>query len=393
MSNSMSNSISNSISNSNLACIILGIMGDQIGFNNGKREFQFIDKIPKYTNNNFITLINEFSTYMILEFIKDGGIQGINLNKLSYSDDSLLLLCNMKALLNQSDVETFIQNQKEEYIKLLDIENDLVNKYQIGTHTLQALKRLKNGVDNNYEKYGGGSGASMRSAIFGIYFNNVDMIIQYSTEQAITTHFNGIAIIGSCINSLFVFFGKNKLKPSTWIFKVYELIPTIDAYIKNNYNSIYNEYLIDRNIFVAKLKFYMDDNFLQGNYKHNEIREINPVERILYWFDNFTTNKNNFFPGSASDDSIIIAYDCFLMSKNNYEKLIYLSMLNLGDSDTIGMIASNFYGIYYEFENVPLNLMNEHTEFQLVKKLLKKLKHQKLKSKKSKIENQKLKPQ
>jgi ADP-ribosylglycohydrolase len=219
----------------------------------------------------------------------------------------------------------------------------------------------------------------MRSAIFGIYFNNVDMIIQYSTEQAITTHFNGIAIIGSCINSIFVLFGKKRFEPSTWIFKVYELIPNIDTYVRKNYNSIYNEYLIDRNIFVAKLKFYMDDNFLQGKYKHNEIREINPVERILYWFDNFTTNKNNFFPGSASDDSIIIAYDCLLMSENNYEKLIYLSMLNLGDSDTIGMIASNFYGIYYGFENVPQNLMNDHTEFWLVKNLLKKLNHQKLK--------------
>ena len=59
---------------------------------------------------------------------------------------------------------------------------------------------------------------------------------------------------------------------------------------------------------------------------------------MQYYYENFATNKRVFNPGSGADDCVIIAYDCLLMSKNNYEKLIYTSMIHIGDSDTTGSI-------------------------------------------------------
>ena len=117
----------------------------------------------------------------------------------------------------------------------------------------------------------------------------------------------------------------------------------------------------------------IEDNFKEQNYILDEIREINPSGRILYYFNNFTSYKDLFHPGSASDDSIIISYDSLLMSKDNYEKLIYLSMIHLGDSDTTGIISSNWYGAYYGFKNVYKHLYKEDENYNDIKIRTKKL--------------------
>jgi ADP-ribosylarginine hydrolase len=86
-----------------------------------------------------------------------------------------------------------------------------------------------------------------------------------------------------------------------------------------------------------------------------------------YYFENFSNNKKVFFPGAGADDVIIIAYDCLIMSKNNFEKLVFMSMINVGDTDTIGTIAAAWYGSLYGFENVPQNLLldKKYDEYKL----------------------------
>ena len=138
--------------------------------------------------------------------------------------------------------------------------------------------------------------------------------------------------------------------------------------IKPNFIEFFKE---DKKTFLNKLLTYVEQSF-DDNYNyiitstHN--RSIYPWKRTLYYYEDFSTNKKILYPGSGGDDCIIIAYDCLLLSKNNYEKLIYTSMLNIGDSDTIGSIASAWYGALYGFKNIPLNLIIDNNLYQTINK-------------------------
>ena len=61
------------------------------------------------------------------------------------------------------------------------------------------------------------------------------------------------------------------------------------------------------------------------------------------------------------------------MSRDNYERLIYLSMIHLGDSDTTGIIASNWYGALYGFKNVYDHLYKNDNLYDIVMNNSKKL--------------------
>ena len=47
------------------ACILLGIIGDKIGFENGDREFFLLEHIPKYTSPDFKKQVEAFTAEII----------------------------------------------------------------------------------------------------------------------------------------------------------------------------------------------------------------------------------------------------------------------------------------------------------------------------------------
>ena len=67
--------------------------------------------------------------------------------------------------------------------------------------------------------------------------------------------------------------------------------------------------------------------------------------------------------GDSGFSSVIMAYDCLLDAKDNWETLIIYSALHWGDSDTVGSIACALYGAMYGFKNVPDGNL-KHLEFK-----------------------------
>jgi len=61
----------------------------------------------------------------------------------------------------------------------------------------------------------------------------------------------------------------------------------------------------------------------------------------------------NGWPGALGVDSVIIAYDSLLYSKDNWEQLCLSSMLHGGDSDSTGTIAAAWFGALYGLKGVP----------------------------------------
>jgi ADP-ribosylglycohydrolase len=369
------------------ACLFLSIIGDKIGFENGNREFYLLDQIPKYNSSQFKTKVIELSLFMLLEFIKNGGISGINTNDLIYSDDSIMLIANTEIFLdNYKNLKDYLNKLLNRYIKDFENESIMRNKYKAGVHTMNTIRLLKNNSNwkkREYEKGGGGSGGSMRSSIYGIIFDyktQLKKLIKYSIYSCMITHMNGIAIIGSVLNSLITSYALNNIDIEKWLFFSLNIIKNnyIDDIIEKKFKHIYDNYLKDKSIYIDSIELYLEQNFNNEKYKYDIIRELNPGDRILYYYDNFSY-KESFFPGSNSKDSIIIAYDCLLMARDNYEKLIYYSMIHLGDSDTTGIIASGWYGAYYGFNKKYdyLYINDEYYDFikQISNNIIKKYKN------------------
>jgi ADP-ribosylarginine hydrolase len=352
------------------ASIYLAVVGDKIGFGNGQREKNYnltiaIDK----DENDYLPNIEGLSIVMIFKFIEEGGIIGLDMELLIPSDDTLMHSDTIQGFINPYSNRDELYN---EIVKLyLDTFKDISymrDTLLAGRQTLEAIKNINAGINWKnfpYSKSAGGSGGPMRTMCIGLCFyqtNNLLKLIESSIMITSITHPNCTAFIGSIVSALFTSYAIRDMNPETWIFELIRLLEseTIDNIIekiKPNYIENFKE---DKKDFLYKLRTYVEDSFDEYNYNISNLRRVYPYKRMLYYFEKFSSNKKYFYPGSGADDVIIIAYDCLLMSKSNYEKLIYTAMINIGDSDTIGTIASAWYGALYGFDNVPSNLINKN---------------------------------
>jgi ADP-ribosylarginine hydrolase len=355
------------------------MIGDKIGFGNGNRELNKNRRFDTSTNN-WQDMGQAISQIMIFEFIAEGAVTGINLTELRESDDTIMHLDTISGFLEKySDRDELYNIICKKYLESFKNINEMRDVYLAGRQTIEAIKNINSGMNWKtfaYSKLAGGNGGLMRTMCIGLVFNttnNLIALIESSIMISSITHPNCISFIGSIISALFTSYAIRDMIPETWIFELIRLLEStviddIIEKIKPSYIEFFKE---DKKIYLNKLLTYIEQSFDDNyNYLINEthLRCILPWKRALYYFEEFSTNKKIFNPGAGADDCIIIAYDCLLMSKNNYEKLIYLSMINIGDSDTIGAVVSAWYGALYGFNNISNNLIIDDEYQQTIKK-------------------------
>jgi ADP-ribosylarginine hydrolase len=360
------------------ASIYLAMIGDKIGFGNGTREKNYMEDYINKSSKDWEQIAESLSSYIIFRFISDGGISGINLEELRYSDDTIMHLDTIKGFIeNYSTKDELYNNICNNYIDSFKNINEMRDLHLAGRQTIEAIKSIKSGLNWKlfpYNKSAGGNGGVMRTMCIGLVYNkpsNILALIESSIMISSITHPNCISFIGSIISALFTSYAIQDIKPEIWIFEAIRLLEskTIDDIIEKIKPS-YIEYMIeDKKIFLNKLLTYVEQSF-DDNYNYliidSHLRSIFPWKRTLYYYDEFSSNKKYIYPGAGADDCIIIAYDSLLMSKKNYEKLIYTSMINIGDSDTIGSIASAWYGALYGFININSNLIINDELYQTI---------------------------
>jgi ADP-ribosylarginine hydrolase len=363
------------------ASIYLAAVGDKIGFGNGNREKNYSSVVTVDNNPNYSVIGEGLSTLMIFRFIAEGGIVGLDLENLKISDDTIMHLDTIKGFINNySDRNDLYNNITKLYVDSFQDIPYMRDVLLAGRQTLEAIKNINSGVNwrnFSYSKLAGGSGGPMRTMCVGLCFyqnNNLLKLIESSIMITSITHPNCTAFIGSIASALFTSYALKDMNPETWIFELIRLLEsdTIDNIIEKVKSSYIENFKEDKKDFLHKLLTYVETSFEDYNYIITEtnIRAIYPWKRMVYYYDNFATNKKVINPGAGADDVIIIAYDCLLMSKLNYEKLIYTSMIHIGDSDTIGSIASAWYGALYGFKNVPINLINkDDMHYNLIEKM------------------------
>lgn len=335
------------------ACIILHALGDTIGYKNSEWEFG--------VRGNFTVKLTE----KIYEFVELGGVNHVPKKGWKISDDTILHIALLKTLIECSKgkkmkIEIFNELFVKHLIKINDTEFKDPKIRNPGIATLQSLDLLKSGVDWKniaYDKYAGGSGASMRTLCLGLYFgNNIDKLIEFSIESSRVTHNNTIGYLGGFVSAYFVNLACSKVPINLWPFKLLELLKddSISKYIKKTRGI--KEYETSHVSFVAKWDRYVKDKFDNSKKIIKRKSNKNLICRNQYYYDNFGF-KETVFPGGSGDDSVIIAYDSLVDCDGIWEKLVFYSMLHSGDTDTTGCIAAGLYGSYYGFGDVNLKLL------------------------------------
>ena len=346
------------------ACMLLHALGDTIGFKNSEWEFNFHNSEYKDVGiNSHITM------EIVFQFIELGGIKHINLKDWIVSDDTVLHLATAEALISKyKNLTEFEDKTASLYVK------GIKDKYELryfGVITGTNICRIIDGKDWRKLEYNfefGGSGAAMRTSCIGLAFygkKNRGLLIQSSLEASRITHNSVIGYLGGVTSALFTAFAIEQIPIEEWCFRLVDILDSnvIETYLEKSgpKSRGLKEYKRDKNIFIDQWKKYIEMRF-DSNKKpiYSKVMR-NIAERIDFYYENFSRKIHNdngkqlkvYFPGGAGDDSVIISYDCLLDARDNWEKLVFYSMLHAGDSDTTGCIAASWYGAFYGMDDVP----------------------------------------
>ena len=205
-----------------------------------------------------------------------------------------------------------------------------------------------------FDEHGGGNGAAMRCGCIGLAFfgeENRKKLIDYSVITSKMTHVNPIGWLGGLSTALFTAFAIEGIHIYKWI---PEFLNALQKYNVNKYMTIgEGEELDAYNKFIYYWKTYYSARF--SDAKPINIRShTNLTQRILF-YNNIFDREPIGGMGMSGYSAVIVAYDCLLDVGDKWETLVFYSMINGFDSDTIGAIAGGFFGAIYGFKGVPRN--------------------------------------
>ena len=364
--------------------LFLGLLGDIIGYGNGFNEFN---------NNTYFTRDNfgenyeqigaEYSNQMVFDFFYNGGFANHPDKTWTISDDTLMSMATLEVLIewDQKDINELVKMMKKKYMTLIDSKkklHDFEVKYKAGLTTITSIKKLSEGIELQYNDKSGGSGAVMKSGVIGLILDDEDLIAKVAISIAIITHPNAIAFLGSVAIALFAMYARKRIRPEKWHIDMLHYIEgkKIDEYVKSIRPDFYDFYLRDKKIFLNKWHDYIEDKFDDQTHMYIKSAIMKyPSQRSLY-YNKFSYKKDTqMYPGAGGDDSVIIAYDCFMDSDRSWEKCLVYSALHVGDSDTTGSLAGFLYGLYHGHDSVSLAVYDDGMDYKHeMKELLKKIK-------------------
>jgi ADP-ribosylarginine hydrolase len=335
-----------------IATFVLHAIGDMIGFKNGEWEFNYQKKMKDITLNT----TNE----MLYDFISLGGINGIDFTEWHVSDDTMMHIATADIVYEYSDEPKKISSKvKYGYVGVLsDITNKKTTRLIGNTTKNYIIKMLKDedGSKLPYDPSSGGNGSAMRTACIGLaYFgkNKLDDLIEVSIETSRVTHNSPIGWLGGLTTALFTAYAVEGINITEWPFKLIELLKSdkILKYIRKEYEE---DEINDLEIYLDNWMKYVDNRF-DEKIPIKSRAHGNLIFRLKFHFENFTVDSRSRIVGDSGYSATIMAYDALLDCNGNWEPLIIYSAIHPGDGDTVGSIASAWYGVVYGMDKVPIN--------------------------------------
>jgi len=368
------------------ASILLASYLETVGFKNGHWEFNYQIKIT-----DLQTYIRVWNT-MLHHFLILGGTENINIENWNSSDDTIMIMATLEAIINGGGLENYEKKYLEYYDLILD------EKRASGSTTISSLEMLKRKKELKVDVLMGGNGAAMRTGPIGLkWYKDYDKVIEESLIASKITHNYYIGYFGGIVTALFTAFAMNNIEPWLWcdeLLKLYsskKLDKDNDLDELDDYMSYWKKY---KEVRISKLKYkntlkdfiFPEDRatFLLGFHPNSNIQKMIHEGKIKEMKDlKFSWNHS----GSTGIDACIYAYDCLLMCMNtpssdtlDFKNIVYdwstfmmLVCLHPGDNDTTGCIGGTWYGALNGFNNIDKSKMKQLEFYSELEKLIKKI--------------------
>ncbi|KAH3863497.1 ADP-ribosylhydrolase ARH1-like [Dreissena polymorpha] len=323
------------------AAMVLGAVGDALGYFHGRWEFERSGK-----------KINEELNAM-------GGLEKLKVSgqKWIVSDDTVMHIATGKALVQHGLGGNFDELYKKIATQYKACMMDMKDRAP-GQTCIQWCEYIDpnkpEGWRIPFNPRGGGCGAAMRAMCIGLRYPNPDekeALIKVSIEAGRMTHHHPTGYLGSLASAMFMSYAIQRKPVREWgaaLMKVVEIareyIINEGDYIDDNlehwfyFTSRWNEYLHMRAIADEKSEPVFPENYETDVTKRDQF-----YSEISY----------GGWGGSSGHDAPLIAYDAVLACHGDWTTLCEWAMFHGGDSDSTGIIAGCLFGALYGFDGVP----------------------------------------
>ena len=320
------------------ASLILGGVGDAIGYKNGEWEFC----------RSGVRIHDALSAM--------GGVEKISVNPHGWmvSDDTVMQIATAEALLTDWD------NDKEKLYsalatKYIESMRDMAGRAP-GLTCGSSVHMLRPGRPKGYvipfNPRGGGCGAAMRSVPIGLLYwrpEDIQELIAIAIESGRMTHNHPTGYLGSLATALFVSYSVQRKPLKEWGCGLMETLDLAWKYVEQigrdvadnqkswpYFKKAWTEYLTKRGLLDGKDKPTFPENY-------------DVVARDKFY-------KSVSFSGcggASGHDAPMIAYDALLSSRWSWSELCLRGMLHGGDSDSTGIIVGACWGAWHGYKDVP----------------------------------------
>lgn len=321
------------------AAMVLGGVGDALGYRNGKWEFC----------KSGITIHEELE--------KLGGIENIHVDKTKWrvSDDTILHLATAESLIQNgrnTDKKKLYRMLAAGFQKCMA---DMTGRAP-GETCMIACTLLEPDKENGYRipfnKKGGGCGAAIRSMCIGLRYpdpKDIEDLVKISIEAGRITHNHPTGYLGSLASALFMAYAIQEKPIKEWACELLSTLVMAKDYVENCGIDV-KENMNEWDFFRTRWENYIEKRNLRDGNSEPKFPDLFDVNERDIFYREISFDGTG---GASGHDAPMIAYDALLGSGNNWEELCQRAMFHGGDSDSTGVIAGSLFGAIHGFQGVP----------------------------------------
>ena len=268
----------------------------------------------------------------------------------TYTDDTQLTIHTAKALIqgNGFNTENFIR----EYV--LWLEDPPIGP---GYGCISSIRKLKYGIPwKQAASNSGGNGTVMRIAPIGLFYSkNLKELKTSAIKSSIITHSHPAASAGAIVIARAVAFLIDK-NPETG-FSIEKFFKVITSAISGSQEVIWEEFIE----VLFKLKSNLDMPIEAGLIKFSQVGAKSP-----YFIEQYLGQA---FVHPYTMSTVVCSLFIFLKSLSSFQDCIFELATAGGDSDTVGAIGGSLAGVYFGYNNIPIELAKMVKDYKKILKL------------------------
>ncbi|MHA1931048.1 MAG: ADP-ribosylglycohydrolase family protein [Promethearchaeota archaeon] len=268
----------------------------------------------------------------------------------TYTDDTQLTIHTARALIQGNGFNT--DNFIREYV--LWLEDPPIGP---GYGCISSIRKLKHGIPwEQASSNSGGNGTAMRISPIGLFYcKDLQGLKTYTIKSSILTHSHPAASAGAIVIARAIAFLIDK-SPETG-FSIDNFFDVIISSISGSQEEIWEEFIE----ILLKLKSNLDIPIEAGLIKFSQVGVKSP-----YFIEQYLGQA---FVHPYAISTVVCSIFIFLKSLSSFQDCIFELATAGGDSDTIGAIGGCLAGVYFGYNNIPIELVKMVKDYKKILKL------------------------